>query len=202
MKKTFTLLFILVAFTGAFAQKGNFGIKLGITGATLYGRDAYGAGSVTGYHGGLYFNSDPKKELFLKHDFLVNSFREVSGDFAYQSLRLDALPIAVGYNLKGLRFYGGPLLSLIFLDQVTHTDKKGEKHTTDMMEYVNPLDVGLAIGTEYEFKFGLNISARFQNGFVSVEPKEVGQKETAKIFNRGFMFSLGYTFGASKSNKD
>jgi hypothetical protein len=209
-------------FNGA---KVTFGIKVGYTQSDIYGKDVdyifadSKTNALSSFHGGLTANIMWGKYFWLKHELLVNrkgaavSLKDsVNGKYSsnLKLVTLDLFPISPTFHFKGFQLYVGPYLSALLNGSINRKDSLGRefsdnkifgtaKETSKSYKYLQKFDFGIVAGIEYEFDFGLNIGARFTEGFTPVfDNANVytfnQQKPIIHIYNQALLISVGYSF--------
>lgn len=178
----------------------------------------------SGFHAGIFLDTRMSKHFGLKHELLFSQKRiGVSltdmNDEAYKSKftmsYLDLTPASLTFQAGDFQLYAGPYISALLNANVQRRDKNGKMYkdksifgTPDDDEtethYLQKFDFGANLGLEYHFGSGLSIGARYTHGFTDIfqyangYTNEDTKTDNIKIYNRGWMFSIGYTFGNAK----
>jgi len=178
----------------------------------------------SGFHAGIYVDTRIAKHFGLKHELLFNQKRiGISllddNDKDYKSRLtmsyMELMPSSLTFQLGGLQLYAGPYVSTLLNANVNRIDENGnvfkdknifgnpENDETET-RYLQKFDFGTNFGIEYQFGFGLSVGARYTHGFTDIfqyansYTNEDTKTDNIKIYNRGWMVSIGYAFGNSK----
>lgn len=224
MKFIITTLVFFSSIVYSIAQDGvtTFGLRVGILSPALYGSEVSSisnAGSPspkTGFTGGILINSRLKKYFWLKHELLfssrvLNVQLKDSIHSAYNSIYsrqyIDIFPLSPCFHFKGLQIYGGPYLGLLCGAWMQRMDAGGNLQKnysiygsgTEMGKQQTKYDAGIMLGIEYEFRFGLNISAKYVRGFTSIIDYANANTfddphGTISVYNSYLSLNMGYSF--------
>lgn len=150
------------------------------------------------YQPGLYFSS---------RGFRINdsfSFSNSGGDMAtidieyvYSSYYLDAPLLARVELSSGFSVLLGPQFSFLLADKENFTGSIGEVSGSTRsrnIDDVKNVDVAITIGASYDLPMGFHVSAAYDLGLRSVLDKNNLEGDPAKVYNRVFKLSVGYTF--------
>ena len=178
----------------------------------------------SGFHAGIFVDTRMSKHFGLKHELLFSQKRigvslTDANDEMYQSKLttsyLDLMPVSLTFQAGGLQLYAGPYVSALLNANVQRRDENGNIYkdkniygTPDNDEtetrYLQKFDFGANLGIEYCFSSGLSLGARYMHGFTDIfqyaNSYTNGDTKTnnIKIYNRGWMLSIGYAFGNAK----
>jgi hypothetical protein len=173
-----------------------------------------------GNHLGLIVNNRISKNFWLKHELFYN--RRVTGVQLYDSINgrydsklkliyLELQPANTTFHLKGFQVYAGPYISALLDAHIARKDINGNLFndhnifgTPDNNEseskYLQKFDFGINAGVEYLLPIGLSIGAKYTHGLTDIfqyaNSYTLGdtKNDNIKIYNRGFMISIGFVF--------
>lgn len=194
MKKFLFSLGLLASVSAAAqAQDAKFGIRGGISAATLSGKNVDNYSYALGGLGGVTANFGLSDLISVQPELLYNlkgtQLKDPAGKDS--KVRLDLhyidLPILLKVNADGPYFEAGPQIGYL-LSAKLGGDNKSRIETKDLQG----LSLGYVAGVGYQLTSGLGLGVRF-NGAISA----VGQDN--KIYdqqrNQVFSFVVGYSFG-------
>jgi hypothetical protein len=133
-------------------------------------------------------------------------------------LYLDLFPFSPTFHIKGFQLYAGPYVSLLANAIILRKDENGNEYNDhsifgtpnnfeDEQKYLQKFDFGVHAGIEYQFRFDLHLGAKYMHGFTDIfqyansYTLEDTKTDAIKIFNQGFLFSIGYSFIRSGKKK-
>ncbi|NND62410.1 MAG: PorT family protein [Flavobacteriaceae bacterium] len=187
MKKLMFLtvtMFLCVAV--AQAQGPRFGAKAGVNIAGVNGDDTDGTDSRTGLNIGGVASFD-LGEIFSIQPEVTYSMRGFGdGEF---TIKIDYVDVPVMGDVEiaeGLSLQGGPVLGF----NISGTVEDGAGNESDL-EDVSTLNVGAGIGVQYEFEFGLFITARYDTAFNDVIDNNFDAKNNNIGLSVGWWFDSG-----------
>ena len=195
----------------------SFGLKAGYAAFTLRGSGLSAispAGmprQLSGDHFGAEVNTGFSAHFSLKHEVSVvqegafvkmEDNEEKAFDSKFRSVYLNIAPISPTFKMGGFQVFAGPYLGLLIQASIQRKDESGNLYTDKRIfgdpnqegGYAQKMDAGFLGGLGYEFKNGINISARYIHGMTAVLEHTENTGGQDKIFNRGFSVSLGYSF--------
>lgn len=178
----------------------------------------------SGFHAGLYVDTRLSKHFGLKHELLFSQKRigvmltdTNSGDYGSTLTMsyLDLMPASFVYQTGGLQLYAGAYVSALLNANVQRRDANGSMYSDKSIfgspdndetqdRYLQKFDFGANAGIEYRFAFGLSIGARYTHGFTDIfqyansYTNGAAKTDNIKIYNRGWMLSIGYALGNTK----
>jgi len=193
------------------AQDITFGAKAGINIANLDVTDA-NIDSRTSLHLGvtaefeisdtfsiqpeLLYSAQGATESDTYEDSFIREVRESEWKLNYIQIPI----MAKFYVSEGLSLEAGPQIGFLASAEVdsdtTETDlfdgtSVSTSSTVDAKEFVKSVDFGLNFGLGYKLDSGLNFALRYNLGLSNIYDVS---ESTAKIKNRVFQLSVGYTF--------
>jgi len=210
----------------------SLGIKVGVTQAQLYGNQidslsADGtASAIQGIHFGVAVNSMLGKHFWLKHELLVTQkganitlSDPINGSYrtTLKTWSLDLFPFSPTYHFKGIQVYAGPYLSVLLDASERRKNAAGQfeddhsifgdgRNAQRHSKYLQKFDYGICVGVEYEFRFGLNIGAKYTRGYAeildaanSITVGKITDPTKIAIYSQFVNVSVGYSF--AKRNK-
>jgi hypothetical protein len=176
---------------------------------------------ISGFHAGVLVNTKVSKSFWFKHELIFSQRGAVvmlsdslNGNYSskLKTYYLDLYPLNPTFHYKGFQLYGGPYISLLTHANIQRKDENGvlfndksifgdASQFEENSKYLQKLDFGMNFGIEYQFPFGLLIGAKYNYGFTDIfqyansytldDPKTT----PIKIYNRAFLFSVGYSLG-------
>jgi hypothetical protein len=184
---------VLIAATVTAQPSFGTGVKGGINLAT---QSTTGEGEnvavrqLIGYNAGVYGNVFITDFLGIQAELLVVSRGSDWDDPFYNVKDLITyidLPILVKFQpIKYANIHVGPQFGYLL---AAKQEDKDNGETRDIMEWYNPLDVGLAFGAEANLPFRINFTVRYVVGLVSA----TNEVEYVDPWRNNFLqFSLGY----------
>lgn len=173
-----------------------------------------------GYHIGVVVDNKIGKNFWLKHELIFN--RRITGVQLSDSINgeygsklkmsyLELQPFNATFHIKGFQVSAGPYVSALLAAQIQRKDENGNTFndhsifgTPDNNEsenkYLQKFDFGINAGVEYLLPIGLSIGAKYTHGLTDIfqyaNSYTLGdtKNDNIKIYNRGFMISIGYVF--------
>jgi len=182
------------------------------------------AGSATTYkpsfHLGVFVESRLQHKLGLKHELLFNQRKvgvtlSAENEENYQSTMtrnyIDLMPASLTFQQGNLQLFAGPYISALLDAHLKRKDEHGKWYKDKQIygdgandesesRYLQKLDFGLNLGMEYNIKDNLSLNVRYLHGFTDLfqyansHSNESSKTNAIKIYNRGWMLSLGYRF--------
>ncbi len=189
MKKVFFFAVLAIfGVTASSAQEGastggfHWGVKAGANFSSVNGDDVNDVDSRTGLQiGGVV--SIPVTELFSVQPEVVYSMRGwKDGDFTIKVDYVDVPVMADFEIIEGLSLQGGPLLGFNLSAKVENED--GNEND---IEDISTLNVGAAIGAQYELPVGVFFNVRYDMGFNDVIDNNFDAKNCNIGASVGFM---------------
>jgi hypothetical protein len=210
----------------------SFGIKFGLTQSQLYGSQidslsADGSASaIQGFHVGVTVNSMLGNHFWLKHELLVTQRGSnitlsdpINGSYktTLKTWSLDLFPFSPTYHYKGIQVYAGPYLSVLLdaaerrknasgLFEDDHSIFGNGRNIQRQSKYLQKFDYGICVGIEYEFKFGVNVGAKYTRGYAelldaanSITVGKITDPTKIAIYSEFVNVSLGYSFARGKN---
>lgn len=211
MRYILLMIFFLGVFQSLFAQQDkyrevSFGVKAGVTGSSLYGKDLSKL-SVGGYVRplpgimvGITVHSRLSKYFGLHSEVTFNQspvtirLLDSSNGNIYNSrlsnTSLIIAPFTPTFYFHGLRLSAGPYVSGLLSSGLSdNKDIYGTPTSPGGFRY--KIDAGVTMQLRYEWKNGMNIGAGYQRGFMPVIEDPRVQRQW-KIYNQQFNVSVGY----------
>ncbi|KMQ70734.1 outer membrane beta-barrel protein [Chryseobacterium koreense] len=178
-----------------------------------------------GYHFGLIVDNKIGTHFWLKHELIFN--HKIAGVQLSDSINgrysskltmnyLELQPFNAAFQSKGFQVYAGPYISALLGAKIQRKDNNGNafgdsgifgapNNDESENKYLQKLDFGINIGLEYQLPIGVSIGAKYTHGltdifqyassYVNGDP----QTDNIKIYNRGWMVSIGYFFKNGKN---
>lgn len=174
-----------------------------------------------GFHIGGFVDTRINEKLGLRHE-LIFSQRKVGVHLSdsingiYKSTLtmyfIDVVPANLTYQVsKNIQVYAGPYVSALVAANIKRKDENGNTFrdtsiygdpSNDEKEsrYLQKFDIGLNIGAQYQVKQNLAVELKYTHGFLDLfqyansYTNEDSKHDKIKIFNRGFMASVVYSF--------
>lgn len=174
----------------------------------------------SGFYMGVFLNVKTNKHFGLNHELLFNKRKagvylidSGSDDYAthLNTYYIDLMPANMVFHWQGFQVYAGPYISALLSADIERKNRNGQMFkdisiygdaTNDESEflYLQKFDFGINAGLEYFFDFGLSVGFRYTHGFTDLfqyaTSYEQGDNKNTdiKIYNKGMMLSLGFTF--------
>lgn len=173
---------------------------------------------------GLFVDTRISNNFGLKHELLFSQRRinvvlsdaeSTNYSTTLAQSTIDLMPANLAFHKGGFQLYAGPYISGLVHAHILRKDENGKlwkdksifgNAANDESEthYLQKFDFGANMGIAYSFAHGIHIDARYNHGFTDIfqyansYTNEDSKVTAIKIYNRGFMLSLAYTFGSSK----
>jgi len=167
MKKYFTLLLMIMAFTPLSIAQMQLGLKAGVNFSTLIGDDAEGAESLTGFTGGIFFMYQFNKMFAIQPEVYytmkgATDQETLAGETIEATLSLDYIEVPILFKLLipienssiAPSLFVGPSIGFNMTAKAK-LEYQGESYEEDI-EDVNPTDIGLVFGAGLGFPVGQN----------------------------------------------
>ncbi|CAM1373076.1 porin family protein [Tenacibaculum xiamenense] len=177
-KLSFTILIIVLGFTGLNAQESKFGIKGGLNFAQITGANSLKSDRKTDFNLGIMAEIPIVEKFFFQPELLYS--RQGS------SVNLDYLNIPLlgkYYLTEGLNIQAGPQIGFLLSADTNGVNVKSNFKT---------LDFGVDFGLGYQFKNGLNLGAKYNYGLSNLSTGVANEYAGTKIKNEVFQLSIGY----------
>lgn len=199
----------------------RFGLNAGYTRFNLRGSgtDAFSTGgkpvALSGWTAGAYANVKLGKVWGLRHEvsiiqkgalLKIEDKDHPAFDSKYKSLSLDIVPISVTAQAGGIQLYAGPYLAVLINSSIERMDENGQLYKDKNIygnakspgNYSQKIDGGFVAGLGFELKNGLNIGGKYSYGMTPVIEHTERSDGQWKIYNRGFILTIGYTLSGKK----
>ncbi len=195
MKKATVLTLLLLGITVSLTAQPGFGagVKGGVnlaTQVTTGSGEGVAVRSLIGFNAGVYGNVFILDFLAIQPELLVSS-RGSDWDDPYYNVKdmlmyID-LPLLVRYQpVKYVNIHAGPQFGML-LSAKQQDDDTGE--ISDIKDWYNSLDMGVAFGAEANLPFRINLTVRYVIGLVSA----TNDVEYIEPWRNNFLqVSLGY----------
>lgn len=206
MKKLFTVLLIIIAFTSISLPQMQIGPKAGLNLATLTGDDVEDADSKTGFAGGLFFMYKISN-MFAIQPEAYYSMKGATDKFDFEGVTIDVtysldyievpllfkLLIPIENSSLNPAIFAGPFVGFNTTAKVK-AEAEGQSAEEDM-EDVKSTEFGLAFGGGLGFPVGTNelgFDVRYILGLSTIDDSaaEADVKNNVINFNVYFGFSL------------
>jgi len=174
----------------------------------------------SGFHAGVTLDNRLSARYGLQHELFFthkNMGVMLSDDIngSYQSTlgmqSIDLMPANFTVYTGGFKWYAGPYLSALVGASEKRKDEHGRMYTDKSIfgdakndetetRYLQKFDFGVNLGLDYKLRSGFSIGARYLHGFTDIfqyansYTNEDTKTDNIKIYNRGFMVSIGYSF--------
>jgi opacity protein-like surface antigen len=201
MKRTVTMLCILLLSLQLPAQEWNFGIKGGVNISSFTGSDAddLGMESRTGFHAGgliegkfsetfgaqleILYNSTGAKWEGLIEDEFGNEFQ---GELTFKLDYISA-PILVKYFLlQNMSLETGPQISFEINSEI-EAEAEGVSVSLDSEDETNKVDFAWVFGLGYDLPYGLMVQGRYYIGLSDIYD-ETNMKHSVLQISVGYKF--------------
>jgi outer membrane protein with beta-barrel domain len=191
MKKFF---FFIAVIGLSLITHAQLGVKAGMNISTLTGDDVDGAKSLTGFHGGAYYNVGLNKNFSFQPE-AVFSAEGAKDDATGTKMKVNYINITpmFRYNASGLFIGTGPQLG--FLMSAKATDGT---NSVDIKDSFKSTNFSWAFGAGYEMSNGLGIEARYNLGLSSIAD-ESGTDVKTSCFQIGLRYN--FKMGGSTEKK-
>lgn len=172
-----------------------------------------------GFHVGITVDNQLGKHFWLKHELIFNSQSagvqlsdSVNGQYSSKLTMnyLELYPLNATWYLHGFQLYAGPYLSTLLGARQQRKDAEGHTYNDHDIfgsagnnesesKYLQKFNVGVNAGLQYTLPIGLFVSVRYTHGltdlfqFANSYTNNDSKRDKIKIYNNGFLFSLGYT---------
>ncbi|KPH13809.1 porin family protein [Chryseobacterium sp. ERMR1:04] len=174
-----------------------------------------------GFHIGGFVDTRINEKLGLRHELILSQRKagvHVSDSIngIYKSTLtmyfIDVVPANLTYQVsKNIQIYAGPYVSALVAANIKLKDENGNifrdksiygDPSNDEKEsrYLQKFDFGVNIGAQYQIKHNLAMELKYTHGFLDLfqyansYTNEDSKNDKIKIFNRGFMASVVYSF--------
>ena len=201
--------------------KLSFGLKAGYSRFTIAGADLSQLStggkplSLGGYYLGLELNTKLNQYWGFKHELSIlqkgavlktKEEDQAAFDSKYKNVYLDLAPFSLTFQLEGLQLFAGPYAGILLSSSIQRKNESGMLYTDKSIfgdakqggNYTQKLDAGLLAGLSYEFKNGLNLQAKYAHGLAPLIEHTERNDGQWKIYNRGFLVTLGYTLSGKR----
>jgi len=176
LKKTAYILFLFLSFESGFAQKIDFGPKLGANFATL--GDIEQLDNEIGFVGGLFLTLEFKKFYFQTE--LLYSQQGGSFNFSEFDLNYINVPVLLKFDIIGsLNLHFGPQFGFLVEDNIPDSILDAFEADTFDLSGVGGLGISLPLNLRADARYIFNVSNDLDN---------------ADLDNGFFMLTLGFTF--------
>jgi len=182
MKKLLLIAMLFLIVSSGQAQL-SFGVKGGINVSNVVGKDVEGYRSKLGIHLGGFGSLSLTPTLGVQAELLYSSQgAKWDDDDEKTSLGYIQVPVLVRYNFAG-GFYAeaGPQLGFLVKAK---DDNEGDVY--DIKEYLEKIDVAIALGAGYNLNSNLGVYARYTAGLTKFYDEEK---------NAVFQVGVAYRFG-------
>lgn len=186
-------------------KKTRFGLIAGlnIANASLTGDGVPSTKSITDFHGGAFVDIEINEKFHIqpeliysgqgsKFDLLVNvdgTNYNTTNEFRLSYINLPVM--FKYYPQKSFYLAAGPQLGFL-TSSTLKVSVIGQSIEQDAKDFFTSTDMGLNIGTGYEFTDNFFANAQYNIGLSNIAVTEPG--DNSKIKNRVFQLSLGYKF--------
>lgn len=178
--------------TPASAQASNFGIRGGASFFNWGGDDGSNNDYTNraGFHAGIYGNMFVTNNFAIEPGAYYSQKGTAADNFADSRTVLSYVDVPIllrFYASDGFNVFAGPQGSIL-VDSKFEGDAFGSTFEWERDD-INDLDAGLVFGLGYNLPVGLNVQGSYDLGLTPVF-----KDSDAKVYNRGFKVSLGYSF--------
>ncbi|GGF30276.1 porin family protein [Echinicola rosea] len=178
--------------TPASAQNSSFGIRGGANFFNWGGDDGSNNDYTNraGFHAGIYGNMFVTDNFAIEPGVYYSQKGTEADNFAESRAILQYIDVPIllrFYASDGFNIFAGPQGSI--LTKATYEGDAFGNTFEFETDDVNDLDAGLVFGVGYNLPVGLNVQGSYDLGLTPVF-----KESDAKIYNRGFKVSLGYSF--------
>lgn len=173
---------LLVGMLNVNAQT-RFGAKAGVNFASASGDDIDGVSSRTGVNVGGVVNFEISEIFSIQPEVTYSMRGWVDGDFTIKLDYVDVPIMADVEIIEGLSLQGGPQLGVNISAKVENDGDEGD------IEEISTLNVGAAIGAQYELPFGLFFTVRYDIAFNDAIDNNFNAKNNNLGVSAGFFFN-------------
>lgn len=172
--------------------RGGVGVRGGVNFFNFGGEDATNNDYTNraGFHAGVYTNLFLGSRIAIEPGIYYSVKGSQNDNFADTRSILNYVDIPLLlrlYVIDGLNIFGGPQASFL-VSSTFEGDFFGSSYSYDT-NAITKTDLGLVFGVGYNLPRGLNLQGSYDFG-----TSPIYKNSDAKIYNRGFKFSLGYSF--------
>ncbi|MDN3706486.1 porin family protein [Myroides ceti] len=182
---------ILAVSLAANAQDVQFGVKGGVNFANLPGSDVDNAKMKTGFHVGGFVEIPLSDQFSLQPEVLYSTQGQkgkILGQDYTLSLDYVNVPIlAKYYAVENLGIVLGPQIGFLAKSEAETGDV-----SLDAKDGFKSVDIGIAVGAEYQLENGILFGARYNFGLTKVAEEVGNVKPDGK--NGVIQVSVGYRF--------
>jgi len=204
MKKVILLLLTLVIISTCYSQI-KFGVKSGINIATTRDLITFPKNRL-GWYGGGFSQISIHNKLFFQSEINFSSkgyrYEDLSdGKMSAMKLNYLTLPLLVGYGIDNkTKVSVGPELG--YLVKAINNFNAGNVDATS--SFPKKIDVGLAVGLQYDLIKSFGIEARYIYGLKTFYQTDVSGLRRSDYWaaNRAFQLGIYYIFLSTKSNNN
>lgn len=195
MKKLFLVAVIAVfSSTVANAQEVKFGAKAGVNVATLTGKSADDAKSLSSFHVGAVAELGLSDKFAIQPELVYSiqgASQDISGSNFKNELSYLNVPIMAKYFVaEGFSVELGPQIGFLMSAKV-----KANGNSLDVKENFKGIDFGLGLGAGYRLDNGLNFGARYNIGLSNIaDTSKSTIPNDTELKNGVFQISVGYFF--------
>jgi hypothetical protein len=195
MKKVFlNLVILIISAFSVHAQSAQFGVKGGVNLATFSGKDADGATTLVGFHGGGLVSIPVSDNFHIQPEILYSTQGakdpSASGEI---DLSYITIPVLAKYTIfPGFSVEAGPQAG--FLLSAT---AKAMGFSADIKSQIQSFDFSAVLGASYITSANVGFDARYNLGITSV-----AKDNSSKLYNDVIQLGVYYMFGSSESDSN
>jgi len=195
MKKVFlNLVIVIISAVSVHAQSAQFGIKGGVNLATFSGKDATGATTLVGFHGGglvsLPISSDFSVQPEVLYSMQGAKVPSVSGQI---NLGYINVPVLAKYTIfHGFSVEAGPQVGFLLSAKAEASGSSG-----DVKSQTQSVDFSAVGGASYLTSANIGFDARYTLGLTTT-----AKDNTSKVYNNVIQLGVYYMFGSSESDSN
>lgn len=184
-----------------FRVKGN-----GVSELSAEGKSS----NLNGFFTGLEGNIELNRFLGLQHSIAIIQkgallqLKDEQGqlfDSKYRNTYLEISPVSLTFNLKSLQLYAGPYFSLLTASSIQRKNGSGYLYKDKSIfgeassegGYTQKMDAGFSTGMNFNWK-QISVGFRYVHGLAPVIENSANIHGQESIYNRGLVFSTGYSF--------
>jgi hypothetical protein len=194
MKKLLLSIIIIVSILSVHAQSVQFGVKGGVNLATFSGKDATGATTLVGFHGGGLVSLPISSDFSVQPEVLY-SMQGAKDPSAGGQINLSYInvPVLAKYTIfQGFSVEAGPQAGFLLSAKA-----EAGGFSADIKSQMQSFDFSAVLGASYITSANVGFDARYNLGITSV-----AKDNSSKLYNSVIQLGVYYMFGSSESDSN